>query len=229
MSATIGWRRREEDGLIVTWELPHGAETVPMLPAAQWATVKSVEEKWGPLCREIGAKHLLPDGWLQAMIWRESAGNQWARNREGTDDPRDDGIGLMQITNRALKGHYTDPQLFQPRINIEIGAKYISWLASLQSTHGADGKADFARVAAAFNAGSVRDSSANPFGMHSTGNHIDQEVRALNVWTYQKLEGERFFAAQALAKQFTPTELQDTLESGHVTLMDDPPDTPRNT
>jgi transglycosylase-like protein with SLT domain len=223
MPAQIGWRRREEDSLIVTWELPNGAEEVPMLRAEQWKSIQIVEERWGPLCRDIGAKYLLPDGWLQAMIWRESGGNQWARNREGTDDPRDDGLGLLQITSRALKGNWTDPQLLEPRRNLEIGAKYISWLSSLSSIKG-----DFPKVAAAFNAGSVRDSSANPYGMHSTGNHIDQEVRALNTWTYLKLEGEKFTVAQALAKQF---DLQDTLESGHVTLRDDDtsPDTPRNT
>ena len=197
-----------------------------MLDVKQWGTVRAVEERWGPLCREIGAKYLLPDGWLQAMIWRESGGNQWARNREGTDDSRDDGIGLLQITSKALKGNWTDPQLFEPRRNIEIGAKYISWLASLGSIKG-----DFPKVAAAFNAGSVRDSSRNRWGMVSTGNHVDEEVRALNTWIYLKLEGERFYAAQALAKQFTPAQIQETLESGHVTLADEDevPPTPRNT
>lgn len=226
MPATIGWRKREEDGLILTWDLPNGAEEVPMLRSEQWKGVQSVEEHWGPLCREVGAKYLLPDGWLQAMIWRESGGNQWARNREGTDDPRDDGIGLLQITSKALKGNWTDPQLFEPRRNLEIGAKYVSWLASLGSIKG-----DFPKVAAAFNAGSVRDSSHNRWGMVSTGNHVDEEVRALNTWIYLKLEGDRFSAAQALAKQFTPTQIQETLESGHVTLADEDevPPTPRNT
>ncbi len=162
---TIGWRKRDEDGMFVVWDLPNGQEAVPLLDASQWNQIKMVEYKWGDLCREIGAKHQLPDGWLQAMIWRESGGDEHARNREGTpEDPKDDGIGLMQITNRALKGTRTDVELFVPRTNIEIGAGFISWLASRPDTRGNDSKPDFA-------------------------------------------EGEKFYAAQALAKQFSVPEL----------------------
>ncbi len=199
---TIGWRRRDEDGMFVVWDLPSGPEAVPMLEAAQWKAVGEVERKWGDLCREIGGRHQLPDGWLQAMIWRESGGNPNARNPEGTADPANDGIGLLQITSKALKGGRTDVELFSPRTNIEIGARYISWLASLPGIKG-----DFPRIAAAFNAGSVQPSKQNRWGMVSTGSHVDQEVRALNTWIYLKLEGEKFFAAQALAKQFSTTEL----------------------
>ncbi len=226
MPATIGWRKREEDGLIVTWDLPNGAEEVPMLPASQWNAVKRVEERWGPLCREIGAKYLLPDGWLQAMIFRESGGNPRARNTERTADPTDDGIGLLQITNRGLKGNRTDEQLFDPLTNIEIAAKYVAYLAGRPDTRAKDGSADFAKVAAAFNAGGVRDSAKNRFGMVSTGDHVDHEVRTLNTWTYQRLEGEKFFAAQAFAKNFPATDL---IEDHGPAGVDDAPDTPRNT
>jgi len=211
----------------VVWDLPNGAETVPMLPAEQWKAIGDVERKWGELCRTAAGRYQLPDGWLQAMIWRESGGNQWARNRENTDDPRDDGIGLMQITSRALKANLADAQLFDPRTNIETGARYIGWLASLQSTHGPDGKADFARIAAAFNAGSVRPSTENRWGMHSTGSHIDQEVRAYNTWVYLKLEGEKFYAAQALAKSFTVPELLGP-DFDQPAGIDNGPDTPKN-
>lgn len=236
MAATIGWRVREEDSLIATWDLPNGAEEIPMLKAEDWAKVRAIEEKWGPLCREIGAKNLLPDGWCQSMIKRESDGFARAtrieRHGDGTPIVVNGrpltGIGLLQITDPGLKGHRTDEELYDPRLNLEIGCRYISYLASRPDTRGKDGKPDFACVAAAFNAGGVHDSSANRWGMRCTGDHVDYEVRALNTWTYLKLEGQKIFAAQALAKNFN---LQDTLESGHVTLRDEPTDekTPVNT
>lgn len=228
---TIGWRKREEDSLIVVWNLPDGPESVPMLDASQWNQIQMVEYKWGDLCREVGGQHHLPDGWLQAMIWRESGGDEHARNREGTPtDPSDDGIGLLQITNRALKGGRTDVELFVPRTNIGIGAGYISYLASRPDTRGKDGVPDFARLAAAFNHGHVEASTANRWGMVSTGSHIDQEVRAYNTWVYLKLEGEKFYAAQAFAKSFPTKDLLGDDADAPAGLKDDEaPPTPRNT
>lgn len=208
---TIGWRKRAEDGMIVVWDLPpNGAEVAPMLDATQWNGIKAVEARWGELCREIGSRHQLPDGWLQAMIWRESGGNPRAFRQE-TDKFGNPlyvggraltGIGLMQITHPSLKRGRTDTELFDPGINIETGARYLAEIAARP-----DVKGDFPRAAACFNAGSVRGSTANRWGMHSTGSHIDQEVRALNTWIYSRLKGEQFYAAQALAKQFSTLEL----------------------
>lgn len=247
MPASIGWRKREEDGLIVTWNLPHGAEELRMLPASEWESVKRVEAKYGDICRELGGKHLLPDGLLQAMILREGG----LKDRAFRQEPkrRDEvagwtGIGPLQITHPSLKkrhkvqvgtveidgktvplwkweGGYTDEQLYEPRLNIGLGANYASELAARP-----DVKGDMVKMFAAFNAGSVRDTSSNPFGMVSTGNHIDYEVRAFNTWTYLHLEGEKFFAAQAFAKNFPATQLID--DHGPAGLDDDPP-TPRNT
>lgn len=202
-TATIGWRRRDEDGLWMIWDLPNGAEHAPMLEpgSPQARIVDAVEEQWGDLCRAIGGRNGIPDGWLQAMIYRESGGNQYARNQEGTPGyPADDGIGLMQITSPALKGHMADEELFKPVINIGIGARYA---ADLGHRYGWD----FPRVAAAFNAGSVQPSSKNRWGMVQTTGHVDAEVLALNYWTYRKLDEERRAAALAVAKQFTTWEL----------------------
>lgn len=217
MPASIGWRKREEDGAIVIWDLPHGAEYAPQLSFERAKSLARVEEKWGPLCREIGAKFLLPDGWLQAMILRESGGNEKARNQERTpDNPRDDGIGLMQITSQGLKGKHTDAELFDPRLNITIGAKYISWLSALGSVRG-----DFPRVCAAFNAGSVKDSSKNRWGMVQTDGHCDDEVAAYNTFLFQKAEALRRAAEIAVSHQLSTQELLEGKE--------DPPPTPRNT
>lgn len=228
---TIGWRRRDEDGLIVVWDLPNGAEHAPMLDASQWDAIKAVEARWGELCRDIGGKHQLPDGWIQAMIWRESGGDPRAYRveRDKAGNPIHDatgrpltGVGLLQITSPALKKRRTDAEIFNPPINIEIGAGYISYLASRPDVKGADGIPDFARIAAAFNHGHIEASTENRFGMVSTGNHVDAEVRALNTWIYLKLEGEKFFAAQALAKQFSTVELLNP--DAPAGLRDEPTD-----
>lgn len=55
MPATIGWRNREEDGMWVVWDLPHGVEYAPQLSYELAKGVDRVEERWGELCREIGA------------------------------------------------------------------------------------------------------------------------------------------------------------------------------
>ena len=218
ITPTIGWRRREEDGLYVIWDLPNGAETVPMLDPSQWDAIRAIEDKWGPLCKEIGDRHQLPEGWLQAMIWRESAGNERAYRveKDKNGNPIHDatgrlltGVGLLQITSSAIKKGRTDAEIFNPPINIELGAGYVSYLASRPDVKGPDGKPDFARISAAFNAGSVRPSPLNRWGMFSYGNHVDAEVRALNTWIYLKLDDARIFAAQALAKQFSTVDLLD--------------------
>lgn len=193
-----------------------------MLPPEDWGSVRRIEAKYGAMCRESGQKHQLRDGELQAMIKRESDGYERARNKEGTDDPSNDGIGLLQITDKGLKRGFTDEQLFDPKTNIEVGAKHLSWIYSLPGVKG-----DFVKASAIFNAGSVRDSSKNPFGMVSTGDHLDYEVRALNTWLYIKAEELRLAAASAFAKQFPTTDLVD--DHGPAGLSDDAPDTPRNT
>lgn len=202
--------------MIATWDLPNGPEEIRLLPPEDWESMRRIEAKYGPLCREIGSKHQLRDGELQAMIKRESDGYERARNREGTDDPANDGLGLLQITAAGLKRGLTDEQLFDPRTNIEVGAKHLSWIYSLPKVEG-----DFAKAAAIFNAGSIRDTAKNPYGMVSTGDHIDYEVRALNTWLYLKAEALRQAASVAVAHQFSTQELLDG--------KDNPPPTPRNT
>lgn len=213
---TIGWRKRE-DGMIVVWDLPAGAEYAPLPPAEQRRQIDAVEKQWGELCREIGQRHLLPDGWLQAMIWRESGGDPRAHSFDG-------GFGLLQITSPALKGNRTAEELFDPRTNVEIGARYISWLASLPGVKG-----DFPKVSAAFNAGSVQPTHANRWGMVSTGNHIDSEVMALNYWTQMQAAKQLMAASEAVANQFTEVELVGDDFDKPAGLSDDPPPTPRNT
>lgn len=217
--------------MIVVWDLgpPTGAEVAPMLSEVLRSGLDKVEERWGDLCREIGGRHQLPDGWLQAMIWRESAGNPRAfrqeRNQDGTAryvaGRLLTGVGLMQITSPALKKSRTDTELFDPALNIELGARYVAELASRPDCRGKDGVPDFARIAAAFNAGSVRDSSRNRWGMVQTTGHVDAEVAAYNYWLARRMQETQREAALAIAHQFGPLELAPHLGSIAFELEDD--------
>jgi soluble lytic murein transglycosylase-like protein len=179
--------------MVLIQDVPGAVERAPILSPAQAVIMDRVESTWGGMCRIYAEAYGLPDGWLQAMIFRESGGDPNARNPEGTKGPEDDGIGLLQITHPSLKGRrrvtidghvkwvggLSDAELLVPATNIGIGAKY----AREQMLRYGN---DFPRVAAAFNAGSAHPAADpehdNPWSLHSTGNHITIEVSALNYW-----------------------------------------------
>ena len=176
--------------MILIQDVPGAVERAPVLTGAQAQVVDRIEETWGGMCRLFSEAYGLPDGWLQAMIFGESEGNPNAFRREPNGWT---GVGLLQITYPGLKGARkvtidgkskwvggkSDEELFRPAVNLDVGAKYI---ASHYKLYGND----FPKVAAAFNAGSVRPPQdkdhENPWWLHSTGNHITREVSALNYW-----------------------------------------------
>lgn len=212
-----GWRTTE-DGMVLVWDLPNGPERAPMLAPAQAAQLESVEARWGDICRAASARHGLPDGWLQAMIWRESNGNPRAYNPDG-------GRGLLQITAPALKAGKSDEQLYDPVTNIEIGAHYLAYLARRYADP--DGRFNFPKASAAFNAGSVRESSQNPWGMVQTTGHVSSEVAALNTWLSRSLSAEQ--KAQVLASVWlTSDAATDDFAAGSPLPDDDVPPTDRN-
>lgn len=197
--ARYRWRT-EEDGTVIVTEPPAVIDVVLRLEGAQESAIARVEDNWGDMCREAIAGKGIPDGWLQAMIYRESGGNPMAFRREPNGWT---GVGLLQITHPSLKKGAPDSEVFYPRANLEIGAVHI---AGLIKRYGAD----FPRIAAAFNAGSVRDSDANPWGMVSTGNHVTAEVSALNSWVQLMKKRRAEKAARVAEKQaglFDLTEL----------------------
>lgn len=163
-----------------------GIEWMPFPSAASQNALEDGIAKWGTLFSDEVAKSPVaqaPIGaltytrlmaWLFAMAKRESGFHERARNNEGTpENPRDDGIGLFQITSRQLKGNYTDEELFDPALNTRVAIAYILALVHLYGT-------DFPRISAAFNAGSPRPDPKSPWNLHATGNHIDEEVESLN-------------------------------------------------
>jgi hypothetical protein len=176
--------RTTEDGMVLVAEPPAYVERAITLTEEQTRVIVKVEADWGELCREVAGPLGIPDGWLQAMIYRESGGNRRAFRQEPNGWT---GVGLLQITHPSLKAGRTDAEVFIPHINVGIGARHVRGLIAKYGT-------DFPKVSAAFNAGSVRESEANPWGMVSTGAHVTSEVAALNSWIlYQraKMQAER--------------------------------------
>lgn len=167
-----GWRTEPSGMIVVTRD--DWTEFTPMLMAPELrAVMDRVLERWSTLCRIEAGKRWLDWRWIAAMIYRESGGNQQAFRREPNGWT---GIGLMQITHPSLKGHHTDAELFDPELNVAIGARYI---ADLRKRYGDN----FPRVSAAFNAGSARLPSKgheNAWNLHCATGHIDAEVNALN-------------------------------------------------
>ncbi len=170
--------------MILIRDVPGGPERAPILAGAEAQLMDKVEAQWGERCRSHSIPRNIPDGWLQAMIYRESGGNQKAYRKEPNGWT---GVGLLQITHPSLKqkrwipaekrwiGGLTDEQVFEPDMNIGIAAKYVATFIIAYGN-------DFPRVAAAFNAGSARPSELNPWGLVSTGSHISAEVAALNYY-----------------------------------------------
>jgi hypothetical protein len=186
-----GWRTQASGLIVVTRD--DWSEFVPTLMAPELQrAMDGVIEKWGPLCRLEASKRWLDWRWIAAMIYRESGGDPKAFRREPNGWT---GVGLLQITHPSLKGHHTDAELFDPELNVAIGARYI---ADQRKTYGDN----FPRVSAAFNAGSAHlpsdEAHANAWNLHCSKGHIDAEVQALNYAVSKDLAPSSFPKAAPL-------------------------------
>lgn len=235
-----GWRTRSDGSIEVT--RANLTTFVPILTAqkdierceagiARWSDPFRV---WG-----LGVRW----EWLIAMAYQESAFRERAVNPEVKSGPEDDGIGLFQITHPSLKGRkfvkkqlteaatgkvvlvdvweggYTDEQLKDPQLNTTIASRYI---LDLMKRYGDN----FPKISAAFNAGSVRPSDKNPWGMHCTGNHITYEVAALNYTILRGAEKPELIDLTNLAREADDEARMEEVPdvSGHET--DDTPTVP---
>ena len=88
----------------------------------------SRKNAYDPIIREAARKYCIDSCLLKAVIWKESKFKQNARGGKGE-------VGLMQIRPTTAAKEWTDVNhidipgegiLFYPRINIEIGAWYLS-------------------------------------------------------------------------------------------------------
>ncbi len=210
--------RTAPDGRIVVSD-GGGPEFIPSYhPGSPDASlVERVEARWGDLCRRIAGRHGLADGWTQSHIKRESKGDPRARNPEKKPGVEDDGVGLLQITNPALKAAYTDEQLQDPEINLEIGCGF---LASLVRRYGPN----FPRICAAFNAGGIyppHPGEVTRWGMHAAPGHIDEEVRSLNYYLERGMSEAERVAPLQLSDAERAEILARVLEAERLGLDED--------
>ncbi len=85
--------------------------------------------KYDPIIEAAAARHGVPPSLVKAIIWRESNFRPDVRGKAGE-------IGLMQLmpcavddwtrVNKAGR-RPSEKELFNPELNIEIGAWYLSW------------------------------------------------------------------------------------------------------
>lgn len=189
------------------------AEVAPMLaPELVAGTDKipgfaGVISRWEPLCNKVEVRFGLPHGYLLATVWRESGGDEKAFRREPNGWT---GIGLTQPTSPGVKEGYSDHDLWDPEKNLSCGARY---LAKQIARYGKDAP----KVFAAYNAGSVVPTEANPWGMVQTAGHVSAEVAALN---YYLMLDWKIAAEQAAALQFGELDLIGD-DFDRVTLPDE--------
>lgn len=198
--------RTELSGIVVVTR-GDGTDFIPTLTGAQAQSMDDVWQEWGPLVTDVGTSFLVQPEWVAAMVWQESKGNRRALRQEPNGWT---GVGLLQITHPALKGKLLDVELMEPRVNLCVGVAYMRRLMMLIP------ECDFPMLAAAFNAGSVRKTDANEWGMVCTRGHIDGEVAALNYL----LMSQQAAAREAMSVHFDLMPL-DELQAQHRDTLPD--------
>ncbi len=170
----------------MSWALTPGGISIEGAPATgtpgQPTTVADIWRNFGTLCAASARQYGVPVELIVATIFTESSGKPNARRAE--PQINDESVGLMQTlvkTARFATGRktLTGDDLLDPRTSIDAGTAYIALQRSVTQL-------DPPKVAAAYNAGSIRhdDADANRWRMHcfprGTGLHIDKFVARFN-------------------------------------------------
>lgn len=132
-----------------------------------------VVDKWWPLAAKVSAEVGIPMSWILACIYTESRGNPKAEASDG-------GWGLMQITHESLKAGLTREQVFDPEVNIGIGARVLHKHARVA------GMDHLPKIASGYNAGAQSygvpwPSTVSPWGFRETKGHIARFIAAHNA------------------------------------------------
>jgi soluble lytic murein transglycosylase-like protein len=163
----IGWRTTK-DGVLIEGE----PEPVGTIGAPN--TVRRIWRDFGPQIQRVSAEVGVPAELIVATIATESRGNPEATRTE--PDGRKS-VGLMQTllgTAAEVMGRpVSEAELRDPATSIEAGARYIRQQRA---------RTEFEPplVAAAYNAGSIRESPGNRWRLHSTPEHVDRFVKFYN-------------------------------------------------
>lgn len=170
----VNWSLQKE-GISIDGTLPSGTQGKP-------TTVEKIWDLYGPYCLQASKMYGVPVELIIATIATESGGDKNARRAE--PQINDESVGLMQTLVKTARGALGRPSLsgddlLDPATSIEAGTAYIAHQRYV--TH-----FDPPKVAAAYNAGSLRvdNADANRWKMHcypkGTGRHIDNFVSWFN-------------------------------------------------
>lgn len=163
----IGWRTTKDGVLIEGDPEPVGTVGAPN-------TVRRIWRDFGPIILKASADIGVPAELIVATIATESRGNPDAARTE--PDGRKS-VGLMQTllgTAAEVMGReVSEDELRDPAISIEAGARYM--LRQRPRT-----EFEPPLVAAAYNAGSIRENPGNRWHLHCTPEHVDRFVKFYN-------------------------------------------------
>jgi soluble lytic murein transglycosylase-like protein len=163
----IGWRTTKDGVLIEGDPEPVGTVGAPN-------TVRRIWRDFGPFILKASAEVGVPAELIVATIATETRGDP---NASRTEPDGRKSVGLMQTllgTAAEVMGRpVSEEELRDPAISIEAGARYIRQQRA---------KTDFEPplVAAAYNAGSPRESAENRWRLHCTPEHVDRFVKFYN-------------------------------------------------
>ncbi len=147
-------------------------------PSASVASVRTCMNRYGGSIRKWADHYKLSRASVAATALTESSCTNPAGSSDGLSS------GPMQVTAStcaALMGlsraTCRSRMHSKPDFSFQVGAKYMGSTYQRNQHH-----RDPPKIAAAYNAGSLRRSSANRWHMVSTGNHIDRFVRWYNAY-----------------------------------------------
>jgi soluble lytic murein transglycosylase-like protein len=115
--------------------------------AGRWRRVRAkMNTRFDPLIQDASVRYGVPFAWIKAVIATESNFNPLAKREEPAIGDRS--LGLMQILTRTARGlgfDGPDSRLFDPAVNIDLGARL---LADLRRRY-----ISFERTYSAYNSG----------------------------------------------------------------------------
>lgn len=148
------------------------------IPSGSVASVRTCMNRYGASIRKWADHYNISRASVVATALTESSCTNPAGSSDGLSS------GPMQVTGStcaALTGlsraTCKSRMHSSPDFSFQVGAKYIGSTYQRNQHH-----RDPPKVAAAYNAGSLRKTSANRWHMVSTGNHIDRFVQHYNAY-----------------------------------------------
>jgi hypothetical protein len=213
----------------VAWSVSNQMVVVASPPAGSVATVTTCMKTYGTSIVKYADLYRVSRASVVATAITESNCTNPAGSSDGLSS------GPMQVTGGTCAGTvsgYTSAACLakmhsSPDFSFMVGAKYMgSSYQVAQHDH------DPPKIAAAYNAGSIRSSTANRWHMVVTGNHIERWVGAYNAYrAWEKLQEtarivdavastapSTFFEGENVASE---TELPATAREGQVYFVGD--------